>query len=377
MVIKKTLTLCWALYTCVLAATAHTPPIDWKLSGRLFIDGGAYVNSPPELHNDMHISEIRLGTKMRYQTHWYAKIDIGFANNKVALKDAYLQYSKEDNYFRAGYMLGFFSMDQSTSTNDYVFHTGSNITETYYPGRRTGISYTRSVENYYCSFDGFMGDGLTRAETIKPGYNFTGRYVWRPINQEAHVFHLGTGALFRIPDKDTETGKRPLSLKTKGVTYMPSVQLLDLSLEDVDNQSQTNVEYLFFHRKWLLQGEYLLMKVKQPGTLPGYTSHGGYLMAGFLLKGNAYGYDLLDALPEMPVEPRSLLLACRYNYTNLNDKHSQLYGGRQHDISAGLNYYVNAYISTRLNYTHLWMDKHSTLRKNNIHIPQARLQIRF
>ncbi len=374
---KKILTLLWVLCTCALTAADNNPTLHWRLSGRLFIDGGTYINSPPELHNSIHISDIRLGTKIRYLTSWYAKIDVGFANNKVTLKDAYMQYGKDDNYFRAGYMLGFFSMDESTSTNDFVFHTGSNVTETYYPSRRTGISYTRSVENYYYSFGGFMGDGLTRAETIKPGYNFTGRYVWRPVNQEGYVFHLGTGALFKIPDKDTETGKRSLLLKTKGVTYMPSVQLLDLLLEDVENQLQANVECLFFNQKWLLQGEYLLMKVKQAGTLPGYTSHGGYLMAGFLLKGNTYGYDLLDALPEMPVEPRSLLLAFRYNHTNLNDNHSKVYGGRQHDVAIGLNYYVNSYISTRLNYTHLWMDKHSALGKNNIHMIQARLQIRF
>lgn len=358
-------------------AFPDSTPIDWGLSGRLLIDGGAYVNSPSKLHSGVHIADVRLAAKVRIYSDWFTKIDVGFANNKVTLKDAYTEYGKNGNYFRAGYMLGFYSIDQSTSTNDLLFNTASNVAETFYPDRRIGLSYTRSVPSYYYSVGAFCGDGLSFTETIKPGYNFSGRVVWRPIHSSKHLFHIGAGALFKVPDLDTETHKRIIRLKSKGVTYLPSSRTLDFVSDNVKNQSQANIECLLYHNKWLLQTEFLLMKIKQTNKLSSYLAHGGYVQGGFLLKGTKYGYDSLDAVPVMPEDNHSVLLVCRYNYTNLNDPDSKINGGSQHDLSVGVNYYFNKYVSSRFNYAHLWTDKYSVLGKSSINMMQIRLQVRF
>lgn len=210
------------LITLPVFATPDSSPINWKLSGRLLLDGGVYIHSPEALHAGAHISDVRLAAKVRIYSCWYTKIDVGFANNKVTLKDAFTEYGKDGNYFRAGYMLGYYSIDQSTSTNDLIFNTASNVSETFYPDRRIGVSYTRSLPSYYLSAGAFCGDGLSFTETTKPGYNFSGRIVWRPINSSGQLFHIGTGALFKVPDEDTETQAQQIRLKSKGVTYIPS-----------------------------------------------------------------------------------------------------------------------------------------------------------
>lgn len=365
------------LYNLPLLASSDSSPINWKLSGRLLLDGGVYIHSPKSLHARAHISDVRLAAKVRIYSNWYTKVDIGFANNKVTMKDAFIEYGKDGNYYRAGYMLGYYSIDQSTSTNDLVFNTASNVAETFYPDRRIGLSYTRSLPSYYFSAGAFCGDGLSFSETIKPGYNFSGRIVWRPLNSSKQVFHIGTGALFRVPDEDTEAKTQQLRLKSKGVTYIPSPRTLELTVEDTENQIQTNVECLFFQHKWLLQTEFLYTNINRKDHKPSYSAHGGYIMGGFLLKGTKYAYDALDAIPVMPEEPHSILLACRYNYTNLNDFSSNTTGGSQHDLSIGINYYFNKYISSRLNYAHLWMDKYSAFGKCEINMMQLRLQVRF
>ncbi|MCL3854659.1 MULTISPECIES: porin [Parabacteroides] len=372
-----TILLLAILYTFPLFASPDSSPVDWKLSGRLFLDGGVYIHSPKSLHAGAHISDVRLAAKVRIYSNWYTKIDIGFANNKVTMKDAFIEYGKDGNYFRAGYMLGYYSIDQSTSTNDLVFNTASNVAETFYPDRRIGLSYTRSLPSYYFSAGAFCGDGLSFSETTKPGYNFSGRIVWRPLNSSGQLFHIGTGALFRVPDKDTEAKTQQIRLKSKGVTYIPSPRTLDMTVEDAENQIQSNVECLFFQHKWLLQTEFLYTNINRKDHKPSYSAHGGYIMGGFLLKGTKYAYDALDAIPVMPEEPHSILLACRYNYTNLNDLSSNTTGGSQHDLSIGINYYFNKYISSRLNYAHLWMDKYSALGKCGINMMQLRLQVRF
>lgn len=365
------------LITLPVFATPDASPIDWKLSGRLLLDGGVYIHSPEALHAGAHISDVRLAAKVRIYSCWYTKIDVGFANNKVTLKDAFTEYGKDGNYFRAGYMLGYYSIDQSTSTNDLIFNTASNVSETFYPDRRIGVSYTRSLPSYYLSAGAFCGDGLSFSETTKPGYNFSGRIVWRPINSSGQLLHIGTGALFKVPDEDTETQTQQIRLKSKGVTYIPSPRTLELTVGEAKNQVQSNVECLFFRHKWLLQTEFLYTNIHRKNHKPSYSAHGGYIMGGFLLKGTKYAYDTLDAVPVMPEEPHSILLACRYNYTNLNDFSNNMTGGSQHDLSIGINYYFNKYISSRLNYAHLWMDKYSAVGKCEINMMQLRLQVRF
>lgn len=365
------------LFIGPLFAAPDSSPIDWKLSGRLLLDGGAYIQSPEALHSGVHIADVRLAAKVRIYSNWYTKVDVGFANNKVTLKDAFTEYGKDGNYFRAGYMLGYYSIDQSTSTNDLIFNTAANVAETFYPDRRIGLSYTRSLPAYYISAGAFCGDGLSFTETTKPGYNFSGRIVWRPINLPEKLFHIGAGALFKVPDEDTKTNKQQIRLKSKGVTYIPSPRTLDLTFEEVKDQLQSNIECLLYQNKWLVQTEFLYTKIRQKNRQPSYTAHGGYILGGFLLKGNKYAYDALDAIPVMPEDPHSILLACRYNYTNLNDFGSNITGGSQHDLSIGINYYFNKYVSSRLNYAHVWLDKYSALGKCGIDMMQVRLQVRF
>lgn len=51
------------LITLPVFATPDSSPINWKLSGRLFLDGGVYIHSPEALHAGAHISDVRLAQK--------------------------------------------------------------------------------------------------------------------------------------------------------------------------------------------------------------------------------------------------------------------------------------------------------------------------
>lgn len=360
-----------------LYAGNSASPANIRLSGRLFLDGGIYTNPPAGLHAGVGIPDIRLGAKVNILSNWYTKIDIGFAKNKVALKDAFVQYSKNENYFRLGYMIGYFSLEESNSTNDYIFHTAANVAETFYPGRRIGVSYTRSVADYYFSVGAFCGDGLNFSENIRQGYNFTGRGVWRPFHMPHKLLHIGAGTLFKVPDKNTDTGTSPLTLGSKGVTYLASPQTVGLTFADVSQEIQANVECLAFVDKWMFQSEYLWTGVKQKGIKEVYHANGGYVQTGFLLKGSQLNYDETDALAIMPSDPHSILLICRYNCTDLNDYSAALFGGKQHDVSVGINYYFNQYICSKLNYSQVWLDEFSGLGKKRFGMVQARLQVRF
>lgn len=350
---------------------------EWKynLAGRLFVDGGVFTSASPDFSPTVGITDLRLAGKLSSSDGWYVKLDVGLVKNKVTLKDAFVQKQWTEHIFRTGYMLGMFSLDQSSSTNDYLFLTGANVAETFYPDRRLGISYTYSSQQYYTSIGIFCGDGLNLSEKMQPGNNATFRFVYRPLNESGRLFHLGSGILYKTPDKDREIGKRIITMKSKGTTYLTVPYLLDLTVDHVRTQYQWNVETVFQYHRSFIQAEYIQMRINRTGGLKTYLAKGGYVEGGYLIKGRALGYDTIDALPISPSGSHALCIFSRFNYTDLND--SSLKGGKQYDISWGVNYYLNTYITFRFNYSHLWFDEFSALGKADMGIWQTRIQVKF
>ena len=331
----------FCLLFCSLVSANTDGPV--KLGGRLFIDGGLFTQNSYSAHAKAEITDVRLTGKITLPDEWYTKIDVGFAGNKVSLKDAFVQKKWGNNNFRIGYMLGMCCIEQSASTNDYVFMTGANAAETFYLGRRVGVSYTFSQNKYYCSAGLFCGDGAEYDDKVLPGYNATLRGVFRPLNEAGKLLHLGVGGLFRRPDREKEQKDRLVTFSSNGVTGLSVPSVLDIEINNVKHTFQWNLEAL-------------------------------YLSRCFFLKGNFFNYDEWDALPLTPKESKSLLLSGRINVTNLND--GPVKGGMQQDITVGLNYYMNKFLILKLNGSVVWTKDMEEVKKS-FGVLQARLQVRF
>lgn len=346
----------------------------YSLGGRLFLDGGVFMGSPAGFHSGAGIPDLRITGKADFGNGWYTKLDVGFASNQAKLKDAFLQKMKNEHMLRIGYMIGMFSLDQSASTNDYLFMTGANVAETFYPGRRIGASYTWSKPKLYVSGGIFCGDDLNFHRNIEQGVNATLRFVYRPLDNTHTLLHIGAGGLYKCPDKNTETGERSISLASTGCTYLSAPYVFDSTISHTQCQYQWNIESVCYHHKFFLQGELMGMIVKQDDS-PDYHAYGGYVEGGYFILGNRLGYDRRDAVPLCTEEEDALTVFARVNHTNLND--SDLKCGKLTDLSAGVNYYLNKHIIFRLNYSHVRTDRHSALGKTNYNALQSRIQIKF
>lgn len=345
-----------------------------SLGGRLFLDGGTFIASPSAFHSGVGIPEARITSKAYFDGGWYMKLDVGVASNEVKLKDAFLQKIKGKHMFRVGYMIGMFSLDQSSSTNDYVFMTGANVAETFYPGRRIGISYSYLNETIYVSGGVFCGDGLKLSDDVKPGKNATLRLVYKLKNEDGNLFHIGGGAFHRYPDRNVESGERIVALKSKGPTYLSAPSILDNEMDNVISQTQWNLESICLYRNLFFQAEYMQMNVNRSGV-PNYQADGGYVEGGWFIKGDNFIYDDRDAVICCPEKENSLALFGRFNYTNLNSSQSK--SGALCDISLGLNYYLNKNVIFRLNYSYLWSDKYAVVPCEQWNMLQTRVQVKF
>lgn len=359
---------------CLFNAICLFAESDYKLGGRLFLDGGTFLKSPSEFNSGVSIPDLRLTGKAYFSGGWYTKLDVGFSGNKVRLKDAFIQKNKNNHMLRLGYMIGMFSLDQSSSTNDYLFMTGANVAETFYPDRRIGGSYTYSDTGFYFSGGLFCGDGLNFEKNIKQGFNTTIRFVYRPVNDGNMLLHLGIGGLYKRPDKNIETGDRNIRLASKGNCYLPVPYVFDTDIKKSKEQYQWNFEGLLHYRRMFVQGEVMGMFVRRY-DLPCFKAIGTYLEGGYFLIGENLGYDQRDALPVCSETPGSLAIFARINYTDLNSRSFKC--GTMFDVSLGMNYYLNKNIIVRLNYSNVRTDKYSAIAKSTYNIIQSRVQIRF
>ena len=65
-------------------------------------------------------------------------------------------------------------------------------------GRRMGTSYTYNGKHYYASGGFFTDSDLGNVKNISQGYAIDGRLVYRPVNEEGKLLHIGAAVVYRI-----------------------------------------------------------------------------------------------------------------------------------------------------------------------------------
>ena len=355
-----------------MMAQTNKPVITWK--GRMHMDAVGYVDSPDMLNHTMDIPDLRLGAEVDYE-NWMLKVDVGYARNKVSLKDAFLQYAQNGHFFRAGHQYVYTGMEQPNGSNNMLFNSMSNTSQFFDSNRRLGVSYTRSAEKYYLTAGVYVGDDIN-VGTDKQGYSGALRVVWRPVIEEYRMFHVGVSGLYKVPDKVKGKDYKNLTLTSRGVVRAKSPYWHELPIDGAKKQILFVGELFATYNKWMVQGEYNWSRVNRIGARA-YRGQGGFVEAGYLLRGEHYGYDRDEAFSTLPADNGSILLVARYNNTKANDHKAGLMAGDEQDFSIGLDYFYNKYISTRLGYSYVKLDEYSAIGKCDVHVIQARLQVKF
>ena len=75
---------------------------EWRLIGRVFFDGGYFFNDTTDLGSSFQVNDIRLGTQIRFLEHWEAKIELGYGDSKISMKDIFLTYKFGEQAVRCG-----------------------------------------------------------------------------------------------------------------------------------------------------------------------------------------------------------------------------------------------------------------------------------
>lgn len=361
-----------------VAAQSVTDQLQYKISGRMLMDGGVYLKNRGHFGNGTEFNDLRIGVKAAYQD-WRMKLEMGYAGNKAAIKDAFATYSRMNHSFQIGQFYEPFSMEMLCSTFDLRFHQSPGAVLALTNSRRMGVAYTYNSKHYYLCGGLFTDNDLSNLKNVSQGYAVDGRMVYRPLNEKGKLVHIGVAAIRRTPDgvSPGDENEHTFTYKSPGVSTIDNRSLLLANVDNAKSQLKIGTELLVYYRKFMLQSEYIRAHVKRQGGLNDYTAQGAYAQCSWLLLGQSYLYDEEAACPGRP-EGKSLELCTRFNYLTLNDRAAGVEGGMQKDFSIGLNYYVNKHMAFKLNYSYFVPGTHTkTLDNSNFSVLQGRFQFIF
>ncbi|MBD5203768.1 MAG: ATPase [Bacteroidales bacterium] len=355
--------------------------------GTLLMDGALYASpQKSEFPDGVCIPDVRLGVTASIGRHWNAKIEVGYAYNKVLLKDVWMQYDfSATDQLRVGLQMQHFGYQNSTAACMKVTMIEPVSNSVFNEGHMIGLTWYHNADKYFTTLSAHAEPKtssllLGKDEMRREGYGLRTRLVARPLHKEGLMVQAGVSGAFLTPQYNGGSGKEDTHDSFSfGANFPTKVTLhsaIHSTVSHAMNLWKFTPELMFCYGRAAIESQYFFMQVNRRQGLPAYRATGAYATLRGIILGQDYTYNMAVAGIATP-RPKSLEGVVSYNYTSLSDSRSMIFGGRLNDISVGLNYYINRYMVAKLRYgyTHTW-DRADT-PSMSLNTVQARLQFIF
>lgn len=364
------------------AQTDDSPKLKISPTGRILLDGALYSGNTHDLFKPgIEMPDARVGVKASYGK-WNAKIDIGYAYGKVGLKDIYMQYNfDEHNLIRGGNFIHQYGLQSATSSSMKCTMEEPASNEVFNAPRQLGVMYEYSGDKVLATASFHVEPQsvfLNPNQMGKEGYGVLSRVIARPVHSDGKTIQFGISGGFATPqyDSDEELNHHSFTIAGNFPTRVSKVKAVSATVDNAMNMFKFTPELLLSYNRVALEAQYFFNRYNRRDHIHAFTGQGAYVTARGLLKGDRYGYNMLDGGLATP-DPGNMELVLSYNYTTLTNPSAGVFGGRVNDVSATFNYYINKYMLFRFrySYTHRWDSNIGP--KVDLSAFQARLQIIF
>ena len=368
------------------------------LTGDVQFDSGVYwfhpdsrAVGPQQLSNGVNARRARIGVTGEAAGNFaFALVyDAGNSSDQTAsgIETAQIIYNGLHGVaFELGYSNTFFTLDQSTSSNDTLFlerASPSNIATNFNTGDSRSNAGIRLFGDRYWIGGYLTGPASGDSHTLT-GERFGAfeRVAVQALKGPDYTLHLGFGfdQLIRAPNTGNGT-PNVLTLSDQPELRIDPTTLLNTgvigtSLHPVTSGYVLDFETAATFRNFFWQGEYYLYQVDRQG-LANDNFNGGYGELSWTLMGEHHAYNNQAASyfrisPRHPFSPKNgewgaWELAARISYVDLNSnfnsgtalsaKSPAVEGGIQRGYTFGVNWYPNALIRFMLDYDHIVYSK--------------------
>ncbi|HET7551941.1 MAG TPA: porin [Gemmatimonadaceae bacterium] len=321
----------------------------FTLSGRLQADAAFFDEDKTRIGNSQEARRVRLKASGTIYGDWLYSLEFDLAS-AAELSDAEISYAGfKDLQIKLGYFKVPFSLDFQTSNNYTLFQERSLPNDAFDPPKRIGAS-VQMDKDWGGGFTGQVGVfGETIPGDTKPdsdsGEGVVGRATYALVHTDSRLLHVGSSAAWRNPG-DGEI----VQLHARPDAHL-APRLVDTGvIPDVDDDLKVGAEIVGVAGPLSVQGEYTSDRVnRRTGRRLDFT--GWYAQAGYFLthdsQAPSYSHGIFGR-----IEPHGRYgawqLALRYDAVDLTD--ADFTGGKEANLTAGLNCYANRYLRMSMNY---------------------------
>jgi len=362
-----------------LKVSSQDGDFSWGLIGRVMADYNLVDSDINKIGNDAFIRRARLGMEGAMWKHWIWKLEMDFAEDSLSTKDAFIGYKSGNWWIKTGQSHIPYGLSTISSSKYMTFIERPLLADgPLQPSRSLGVAGFMHDPNgvrwtlHTGIFGGAVGSGGAGATDE---FNVAARGTFVPFMQDKnHLASIGAGVWYRNAlDKATTIAQRPGVFRSGDSTF----QRVAFGTGDVDSLG-FNIEGLAVMGPFGLKAEYSRLNVDSPAgdvDLDGY-----YGEASWFMTGESLNYDTKKA-QFGSVSPKGVVgkggvgawqVAVRYDVLDLSEGDiigsdgEGTFGGEQHVITAGLNWYVNKNMRFMLDYVHLTkMDRPGSIWDND------------
>lgn len=374
-----------------------------QIGGIVQVDSG-YIGANSPLQGDFpglqgyntDFRRLRLTTFTTLYETVDIKLDIDFARQQE-IKDFWIGMSNLPvvGDVRVGHMKEPFSLEELTSSTNLTFMEKSLPILAMSPGRDVGALCQNTALNNRLTWSAGafvvtgsfanMGNAGDRLSHIQ-GYAFTGRITGLPWYADKGLRLMHTGLSYTYQDRNATNMDSRLKLSTLPESYLTYQRLVSTPSFLNNGMHMIDQEWAVVLGPLSFQAEYVHAFVNaDKADDPGFW--GGYVYGSYFLTGEHRTYDMKKGFFGR-VKPKDNFrffgvglgaweLALRYSYVDLNS--GKIQGGKERNLTAGLNWYINPHIRIMLNYIHADVRDRAAppVDHGNADIYQGRFQINF
>lgn len=333
-------------------------------SGRLDLDYASPHSDTRPLHSNAIVRRAELDLVVNFNDDWAFKTSNDFARAKGgkpknSIQNLVLTYKGwQTGDISAGQFKVPFGLDNLTSSKYIMGIERSLPTTGLAPSRHLGIGFSRNRKHYTFSVMAF-GPSID----YDKGDGVGARYTFAPIDSGSTLLHLGVSFVSEVP-------KGSVKFKTHPESKPTEVNFVDTGkLGDVSRINRLGLEMAYQTGPFTAQMEWMRAAINRQSH-PNAAFGGWYFEGGWMFGGGSrrYKYGTFKS-PSLGRPYGTWELTVRYSHLDLNDAGVQ--GGRENNLTLGLNWYLNNHGRIMFNYISVHSDRHGVADNPDILLLQT------
>ena len=342
-----------------LKIKSATGDFQYQVGGRIQTDFAVYDADTKEFTDGTEFRRTRLFVKGRMYKKWLWKAQFDFSSNETEIKDMYMGYEFDPMLLRIGQFGESGSLEDSTSSKYITFMERSLPVLAFTPAeRRVGIALSSFHE--YGSYSFGIFEDAESADETESSKGASARTSYVPWHSKTEALHLGASIQYRTPPEDA------VRFRARPEAHVDDQRLVSTDkIMNTNHYSINGLEAAWVNGAVSIQGEYINAKLTRKAKPNDLTFDGYYVYGSWFVTGESRRYEIEDGTfgrvrPMQNVTDGGIgawELALRFSHLNLNDH--EIRGGKEDNITLGLNWYLNPNIRFMFNYVRVESETNS------------------